>query len=203
MAKIKLSKKDANRIMKVEDQTRGAILQTLGDYILDKKGPTGLEKVEKRLVDLGYPLELKKISPYKWYEGPIDVLLALVIIEVFDWDESKAFNIGHDSLVDYSSVAKILLSHVSLEQTIQNAPKVWHFFSHLGQLKFTDYNENKGFAILRLENYAKFHPAEYEYLRGVMAKVLEMITKSKKVNVKQTKCLFWNDLYDEYKFTWK
>jgi len=202
MAKVKLTKKDVNKIMKFKDQTRGAVLQTLGDYILDKKGSVGLEKVEKRLADLGYPLELKEISPYKWYEGPIDVLLTLIIIEVFNWDESKAFDIGHDSLVDYSPVAKLLLLHISIEKTIKNAPKVWYIFSHVGKLKVTNYNINKGFTTLRIEDYEKFHPALYEYLRGIFTKVIETTTKSKKVNVKQTKCLFWNDPYDEFKITW-
>jgi len=203
MVKVQLTKKEADRIMKMEDRTKGVVLKTLEEYILNKKGKEGLGMVEKRLKELGYPLKFKEISSYKLYQGPIDVLLTLVILDAFQWDESEAFNMGYDSLVVHSLSAKLLMSRfISIETAIKNAPKFWHYFSNLGEIKFPQYNIDKGSAIMYLEGYKKFHPAEYSYIRGVLTKIIEIMSKSKNVKVEQTKSLFKGDSYDEFKITW-
>jgi len=204
MAKVKVTKKEADRLMKIEDQTKGVIVKTLADYIIEKKGEKGIKMVEKRLKELGYPMKFKECSTYTWYPGSFDALITLVILEVFSWDEKKAYDIGYDSLVVHSLGAKLLLTRfVSLELAMKNAQKFWHFFSYLGEVKFTKYDIDKSWAILRLDNYTKIHPLEYDYVRGSLAKILEIMTNSKKVNIEQTKSLYHNDTYDEFKITWK
>ncbi len=204
MAKVKVTKAEADRIMKIEDQTKGVVVKTLADYIIEKKGEKGIKMVEKRLKELGYPIKFKECSTYSWYSGSFDALITLVILEVFGWDEKKAYDIGYDSLVIHSLGARLLLTRfVSLELAFKNAQKFWHFFSYLGEVKFTKYNINKGWAILRLDGYKKIHPAEYTYMRGSLAKILEIMTDSKKMKIEQTKCLYNDDSYDEFKLTWK
>jgi hypothetical protein len=39
-------------------------------------------------------------------------------------------------------------------------------------------------------------------MMGYLTKIFEIATRSKNVEVKQLKCLFWNDPYDEFKITW-
>jgi len=204
MAKVKLTKKEADRIMNIEDTTRGTVLITLRDYILNKKGKKGVEMVENRLKELGYSFRFKDFTAsFKWYQGSFGDLIIPVILEVFHWDESKAFEIGYDSLIINSLITKLLMSRlISLETAFKNTPKFWHYFTEVGDMKFTEYDLDKRHAILRLDNYKKFHPTEYDYIRGNLAKILEMVTNSKNVQVEQTKSLFNNDSYDEFKITW-
>lgn len=204
MAKTKVTKKEVDKMMKIEDRTRGMLLKSMGDYIVTKKGEKTLKMIEKRLKELGYPINFKDAASYTWYEGPYDTLLTLVTLEAFGWDESKAFDIGYDSLVIHSLAAKLFMTRfVSLELAFKNASKFWFFFSHTGTIKFTDYDVKKKYAILRLDDYKKFHMVEYNYMRGALTRILEMMANSKDVKIKQTKCLFWDDTYDEFKLTWK
>jgi hypothetical protein len=204
MAKVQLTKKEADRIMKLDNKTRGAQLHTLRNYIIDKKGKEGLRMVEKRLKELGYPLNLKEVSGYKWYQGPVDSFLILVILEVFNWDESKAFEIGYDSLIGDSLVLKLLMSRLlSLKTAFKNAQKFWNYFSTTGEVKFTEYDIEKKCAIIRVNIVGKIHTAECKYIRGVLTKVTEILANNKNVKVEEIKCLFNNDPYDEFKITWR
>jgi hypothetical protein len=204
MAKIKITEAEVKRMMETGDRVRGAALKTLEEYILSKKGKEGIRMVEERLKELGCPIKFQEVAPHKWYEGSWDTLLTVVILEVFGWDESKAFDVGHDSLVVHSLTAKLLLSRFfSVEAAIKKAPKIWRYFSSLGKIDFPKYDIDKGFAVMRLEEYKKIHPAGYDYIRGVLAKIVEMLSESEDVKVEQTKSLYNQDPHDEFEITWK
>lgn len=203
MANVKITKEEADRLMKIEDKTRGALIETIEEYIVQKKGIEGLEKVKEKLEEIGYPMDFGKFSTFTWYQGALDILLIIVFLDVFDLDELVAFDLGRDSLVSNSLLVKLLLSRlVSFDTAIKNAPKIWRYFSKLGEIRFTQYDKEKKFAILRLDNYAKLHVVAYHYVRGSLAKLIEMLTKSKNVKIEQTKSLYNDDSYDEFKITW-
>jgi hypothetical protein len=95
------------------------------------------------------------------------------------------------------------MKYVSIEKMLLEGPKHWRRHFDFGEIKCTKYNIKEHYAILRLEGFKKFHQAVYTYTRGYLAKLIEMVTNSKNIKVEQTKSLYNNDSYDEFKITWQ
>lgn len=85
---------------------------------------------------------------------------------------------------------------------LTEGPKHWHRHFDFGKMECTEKDAKRGYAILRLNGFKKFHETVYIYTRGYLTKLIEMATNSKKVKVKQIKSLYNNDPYDEFKITW-
>jgi len=203
MAKFKLTKKEADRIMKVKGNTVGAVLKTDYQFILSKKGEEGVRKVEARLKELNCPVKFKEISTFKLYPESQGCLTMLVMLEVFGWDESKVFDLAYHAPFN-SQVTKFIVGNLlSVEKAFQNASTYWRKFADFGDLSSPEYNIEKKYGVLRLENFKKYHPTAEEYMRVFLIRLFEIITQSKNVKVVLTKSLFKGDTYDEFKITWK
>ncbi len=202
MAKVKLTKKEADRIIEIKGNTIGAILKTDYQFILNKKGQEGVRKVEARLKELGCPIKLKETSTFKWYPESQGCLTMLVILEVFNWDESKVFDLAYSAPFN-SQVTKFIINKLlNIEKIFQNVSTYWRKFADFGKLSSPEYNMEKKYGILRLENFKKYHPTVEEYIRVFLIRLFEIVTQSKNVRVEQTKSLYNNDPYDEFKITW-
>jgi hypothetical protein len=208
MAKVKVTKKEADRLMKLSGTTRGIVLKTLGKYILNKKGKSGLEMVEERLKELGYSLKFEEVFSFGWYLAGLATLAFLVTFEIFNWDEKKALEIGYNNLIN-SRIAKLMLGHfVSAKEITQITSKVWHTYSNIGEVKWIKYdikekNSSLHHSVLRLSGFEKLHPIVYLYVNGFLKRLAEIVTQSKNLKVELTKCILNGDPYDEFKFTWK
>lgn len=92
-----------------------------------------------------------------------------------------------------------MLPKITSKQTLD----FWKRYFDFAEMRCVDSDRSKHFAIFRIEGFKKFHPAFYTYMRGYMTKLSEMAVKGKKVKVEQTKSLYNNDPYDEFKITWE
>ena len=203
MAKVRLTKKEVNRLKKIKGNIKGDILKAFHEYILREKGEKGVKAVEKRLKELGWPFQFKEVSAFKWYPEALICLTHLVYLEVFNLDESKGFDLGYNSPL-YSIVIKLLMQYfISVDRVAKEAPKFWQRYFDFGEMKCTKIDLRKQYTILCLYGFKKFHPLVYDYLRGYLAKAAEMTARGKNVKVEQTKSLYNNDPYDEFKITWQ
>jgi hypothetical protein len=203
MAKVKVTKKEADRMMKVNGKVNGSLLNANFQFVLNKKGEKGIKTVEERLKELGYPLKFKEVSDFKWYPCGFSALITLAILEYFGWDESKAFEIARYGPV-YSVVSKLFIKYmVSLDKILKEVPNYWQKHFDFGEMKCPKYDEKKKYAILRIYGYKKCHPLDYILIKGYLSRIFELGTGSKNVKVEQTKSLYHNDPYDEFKITWQ
>lgn len=201
MSKIKLTKEDAQKMMKVKGKISGSLFKPFYQFILDRKGEEGVKEVEEKLKELGYPMDIGKTSSFSWYPYPLAILITLVILEVLDWDESKVFDLAYE-VPTQSIVVKLLMRYLSLEQVIKESQKYWRRHYDFGEIKCVEYNKEKKYLIMRYVGFAKVHPVENDINRGYLKKLAEITTKSKNVKVEQTKSLFNNDPYHEFKIFW-
>jgi len=126
----------------------------------------------------------------------------LAMIDVFNWEESEAFNLGYAALFE-SVITKLLVEKlVSTEKFFINAPSYWKRFMRAGKMKSLAYDPIKKTGVLMLEEFPKYHPLIEEYIRGSITRFIEATTKSKNVKVLLSKSIFKNDPYDEFKITW-
>ena len=201
MEKVKITKEEIDRIMKVKGRISGAVFKEYYHFILERKGEKGVREVEKRLKELGYSINFKKASTFKWYPMAFSCVVLLVVVEVFGEDISVSFDIGYEA-PSYSLIAKLLMKYVSIEKIVKESQKYWRKYIDLGNLKCADFNKEKKYTVMRLENFRKFHEVTYAYIKGFFVRIFEMVTKSKNVKIEQTKSLFKNDPYDEFKINW-
>jgi len=202
MAKIKLTKEEAERIMKIKGNVIGAVFKSYEHLIKEVLGEKGIGMVEKKMKEANCPFEFKKISSFSWYPESHACIAALTMLEVFDWDESKAFDIGYDA-PSHSILVKLLIRYFrSIETTVQNFPKYFKRHVDFAEMKCDQFYPDQKKAIWKIYNFKKFHPVVYEYIRGYLTKIAEMTTSSKNIKIKQTKSLFRNDPYDEFEITW-
>lgn len=202
MTKVKITKEEAGKLMKIEGRTRGFVFNTCPEYILANKGEEGLVKVEKRLKELGCNLNLRKISTFKWLPMSYAALLCIIVAEVFDSDESIVFDLGYNAPINSFIAKSMLQGFIGLEAAFKNTNKAWLHYSTIGTLNTVKYDISKKYAILQFKGLAKLHPIIYDYFSGYFVRLFEIATKSKNVKVKQIKSIFNNDSCDEFKLSW-
>ncbi len=201
MVKVKLTKEEAHRIAKIKGNVHGSILKAYYQFIVDNLGQEGAKKVEERLKELGLNITFKDAFTFKWYPKAYSSLICLAFLEISERDEEDAFKVGYAAPA-YSVLTKLLMHFISPQQLFKNANFYWRKHFDFGKMKCVEYDGNKNLAALRLYGFKKYHPTVYIYIWGYLKRLVEFATKSKNVKVEQTKSLYNNDPYDEFKITW-
>jgi hypothetical protein len=195
-------KKEADEIMKIKGNVRGVVFQTHAAYIKQREGEKGVAAVEKKMEDLGYPVEFKNIKPFSWYQEALSALVILVAKEIFDWSEADIFDMG-SSAPKYSLIVKLLMKYfLSLGQTIGQSPKYWAKHYDFGRLESCQFDSKNKSAIIRIYDY-KNHPLVCIFFKGYFSRIVSYATKNRKIDVEETKCPFRGDNYHEYSIKWE
>lgn len=200
MAQESLTKEVAQKYLDIKGEARGVTLKVDWEYILKHEGREGLTKLEERLAELGYPLKYEEIKTMGFYPLGLDALSMAVIYELFHYDKETFIEIGRTA-PKVSIFLKVFLKYfISPEQAVKEAPEMWRRHYSVGNLKI-EFNGEKKFAVIRLENFA-LHKIHCYNLLGYFAKILEMIV-NKKASIVEDKCVFDGDGYHEYRLTWQ
>jgi hypothetical protein len=207
MAQYQLTKEYIEKLAKTKGKTRGLLLKPVVPYLIEEKGKEAVDIINKRLKKFGYDLKLENISAFKWYPAPFIYTILLSVFEFFDWNEEKATEIGYKTLINSLPAKVMLRSFTSIEVAFKITPKIWKQYTTEGEMKVVEYDMDKKYALLRLSGHKKSFsiicPIIYNYMRGYLTRIVEIITKSKNVKVELTKCISNDDPYDEFKITWE
>jgi hypothetical protein len=192
-------RKIAEELMKIPGNTKGSEFLTLKDYIFQKYGKEGVEKFEKEMEKLGYPISFDKIRPAHWYSEALNVLSYLVAKELFGWPD--LFEIGYNSPV-FSFGVKVFVKFLPLSLFLKQIPNIWKKFMDFGSLEVSEYNEKENCIILNLKGY-KFHPLMCSYYKGFFLRMAEFLVKSEKIEIEEKKCIYKGDSYHQWEIKWK
>lgn len=197
-----VKKEEAEKIAQIKGNARGAVFQTHATFIQKRRGENGLRTVEKKMADLGYPVNFKKFEVGAWYPESLSVLIILVARDLFNWTEKDIFEMG-SSAPKYSFIARTLMAYfLSLKRFLVEVPKYWGKHLDFGELEVAEFDEAKKYIILREKGYS-FHPLMCIYHAGYFQGIAKNIIKSEKISVEETKCVFKGDPYHEYALRWK
>ncbi|MDD5552095.1 MAG: hypothetical protein PHI88_02995 [Candidatus Pacebacteria bacterium] len=203
---VKFTKEEADRIINIEGNVRLATFNTYYSFIFDIKGKEGVEAVEKKLKEVGYPMDLEglyKGDSLKWVPQAQGCLILVAILDYLGWEEKDAQKIGY-FLSATTFFTKLIIKYIiSPEKTFKESAKLWKRHYAFSELELIESNLEKKYVVFRINNFKKFHLALYYSIGGYIVKIVEMATGSKKTNLELTKCIFWNDPYDEIKITWE
>jgi hypothetical protein len=178
--------------MKIKGNTKGSEFLTLKKYIEAKYGQKGVKELEKKMMKLVYPLNFDEIKASHWYPEALNVLAFIVAKEIFGWRD--LFEIGYNSPV-FSFGVKVFIKFLPLNFIQKEVPKIWSKFVDVGTLEL--FQPRKKEYILQLKDY-KFHPEMCRYYEGFFLRMAEYLIKSKKITIKETKCMFKGDPYHEF-----
>jgi len=197
-----LTKQEADNLMKIKGNVRGAVFYTHAVYIHYREGEKGIKTVEGKMGELGYPVKFGEIQHLGWYPESLSALTIIVAKEVFNWTEKDLFNMGN-SAPKYSFIVRLLMKYfLSPRRTFAECPEYWQKHFDFGSLEPREFNEKERYVILRINGY-KFHPFLCVYHAGYMLRIGQYVLNSKKIAIKEIKCMFGGDPYHEYMIRWE
>ncbi len=197
---IKTTKDQADEIMKLEGETRGAVFKTDEKFILYKGGEGELAKVEEKIKEWGYSLNYKETGTMDFYPIGLRVLSILAVAEVFGFDEEQVKNEIGLNAPKMSFIVKVFAQHFfSVKKTFEQVSKLWARHYSRGKLIPAKLDEEKNFLVLELEDF-NIHPIMCSYLSGYFKKISEIVLK-KEVEIEEGKCSYRGD--DKHIFTIK
>jgi len=203
-----VNKEIIKKLAENKDEIRGVDFKTDEEFILKEKGKGGLERIEREMAKLGYPIKYKEMNTMFFYPIGLRVLSLLVIEETFNFDEEKIEEMGREACKSSLLIRLLTKFFVTLPRMKKEASKTWRRYHTTGELRMI--TPKIDFAILKLPGHScifrltghKVHPVYCSYLKGYFSKVVEMATKVSPVTCEETKCPFKGDKYHEYLLKW-
>jgi len=189
-------------LLAFEGRVRAEIVLNHIEYIKKKEGAGGLKKLEKRLEEAGVPLDFKKANPLDFVKEGVSVLLIVASKEVFFWEEKDVFEMGRVAPQLSLSLKMLAQNFVDPKRLFEESPTYWNNLFDFGELEPVRYTDKYKNAVLRIKGY-KTHPLVCTYHAGYLQGITELVLKSKKVSVKETKCVYKGDSYNEYRLSWR
>jgi len=191
----------ADKLMAVPGNVRGAVILATLEYLRRKEGEQAIDKIKKRLKQLGYPFLLGEIKAMEWYPEALSVLIILLCREIFGWTQKEVFQLGK-AAPKLSFLFKALIKYFIVpKQYFKEAPNYWKEHFDFGKLVPVEFDGAKKKAVIRIEGY-EFHPIICAYHRGYLLQFCQLILGKKNVKVKERKCQFKGDSCHEYEIYW-
>lgn len=195
-----LTKKEAEKLIKIKGESRGVNLKIDFEYVLEQKGEKALKKLEESMALVGFPLRHKEINQMDFYPIGVEVITILNIKDILKLEEQGLEKMGAD-VVKFSIFMKILMKYFGyLKLVAKEVPKIWRNHYTVGSLQMTDFSEKDRFAILKQKDF-KIHPVYCLIHKGYFLKTSQMVVGSIGT-CKETKCIFKGDPYNEFLLRW-
>jgi len=195
-----MTKKEADKLIGLSGESRGANIKVDFDFVLETKREKGLEKVENRMVELGYPLNYKDIKVMDFYPIGLDIIILLSIKEIFNFNDEDIEKMG-SAVVKFSPLTKVFMKYFGFLNLISaQIPDMWKKHYTIGKLIMPDFSDEKKYAIIREEGF-KIHSVYCNIHKGYFIKVAQMVVNAP-VACQETKCMFKGDPYHEFLITW-
>ena len=192
MSSQKLTKELADQLMKNKGEARGTHFVCDALYIKKRKGKKGLEKVEEKLKELGYPFDYSKVNNMDFYPVGLRALSLLAMKEVFGWTD-KDIEENCANAAKYSFIIKVFARYFfSIRSSAKFAPKIWREYFTSGNLEVAKVDLEKKEAVFQIKNF-KLHPVFCQHcFVGFMKEIVRMVINVKDIKCKKTSCVFKN-----------
>jgi hypothetical protein len=121
--------------------------------------------------------------------------------KVFDWKDKEIRELCAYA-AGVSLIVKLYMKFFySLDKMVEKAPEIWKEYFTEGELKVVDYDEQKRYTIIRVENF-NLDPVFCRCLEGYFENIIKMVIRTDKVNCQETRCAFDQHDYHEFLIKW-
>ncbi len=198
-----INAEEVEKLMALEGRCRGAVFQTDGQYIINQKGRAGMEKIKELGKKIGQPIPYgKEVQATRWYPLGWRVISLLMAQEVFGWGERDLFDMGCEAPKKSFIIKTILRYFISIEKTFAESSKYWEKHYSVGFLTAPEISEEEKTLVLRLEEF-NVHPILCPYFRGYFKGLANLVIRTDKITIKETKCPFKEGGYHEFVIKWE
>jgi len=195
-------KQSADRLKNFQGNAKGEVFRMHAQYIKSKEGEEGLKKLEKRMEELGVPIDIENVKPFEWKSEGISALIILTSKEVFGWTKEDVFQMGRFA-PRFSFVLKVMAQYlISIETLFKNSPKYWKKNYDFGKIEPIKIDMEKQELIVREIGIAT-HPLVCVYHAGYFKGISEFVLGGKEATVKETACVHEGADYHEFLLSWK
>jgi hypothetical protein len=192
-----ITKVKADELMQIQGQVRGAVFETDAEYIRNRYGLEGLDKVMAALEAVGYPIQYGDVKSMEWLPLGLRALSLLIIKDVFNWNDEEIKDMG-DAAPKYSFIVKLLMKFfVSPSVAFDHAPEYWVKHYDTGRLIAVDLDDEKGHAIIHLHDF-KVHPLYCKYLEGYFQRLFKFMYPKSRIEITETQCMCRDDAHHEF-----
>ncbi|MEX0933479.1 MAG: hypothetical protein WDZ74_01865 [Candidatus Paceibacterota bacterium] len=182
-------------------QVRGVSLKNDSLKSIEALGGVGaLEKVQAKLTELGFDINVAHFDSYRWYPAGYEPAVYLVAAHLFGWRENDIENLGRIATRG-SEFIRVIMNFVSMKSTLRSAPEYWRKYYDFGELVPVGYFEDEPSIIFQIKG-AHVHSVMEIFSKGYFRGVVELVTGSKNVSVTIHKSAAQGDEYTEYKISW-
>ncbi len=196
-----ISQKELGELMTLNGEVRGISLKRYKEYVLKEEGKEGLNKLESAMKELGHPTEYKKIETTSFYPISLEAITLLTVQRLFNLSDEKLQEIGILQSKTPMMIRLFAKYIFSFEKAAQSTQKLWRTYYTIGDLKVIEYDKEKKFAIMRLENF-HHHPLHCQIIKGYLLGIFSVLIGSKPKLCNETKCTHKNDAYHEFLVEW-
>ncbi|MEX0910087.1 MAG: hypothetical protein WDZ75_02200 [Candidatus Paceibacterota bacterium] len=165
-----------------------------------KEGKGVREKINNAFSELGHSIQVSELDSYAWYPAGYGPAMYLIATHLFGWNEEDINDLGRVS-THGTMLMKVIMHFVSIEKTLELAPKIWHKYYDFGELMPVEYSEKDSFVTFRVVGY-DVHPISEPYHCGYFCGVVELVTGSLNVKAEVVKSVYRGATYSEYKISW-
>jgi len=195
-------KKELEELKKIKGNIRGEGILTDIEYLRFKGKEGELDKIEKKMNQLGCPIKFAELKSMEWYPAWWDVLKILVLKDVFNWTDKDIFEMSNFA-PKVSFLVKMLVKYfISAKKSFSQSPKYWSQHFDFGELEAHEFSEKEKKMVFWVKDY-KIHPIMCIVCAGYFLRIAQFVVKSEKVNIKETKCVYKGDPYHEYIIKWE
>lgn len=193
-------KQIADQIMKSSCRVIGVVFETHARYIESREGKSGIDRVENKMKELGYPIKFEEIKAFKYYPVGLADLVILVAKEEFGWTKKDIFDMG-SSAPKYSFITKVLMKYfLSLKTLLRQAPKIWERHFTEGEIEAEVYPQQK-YGVVYLK-YKVTHPLICSFYAGYILRLFQYVVETKQAYIKETECRFKGDPHHKFVVRW-
>lgn len=201
-AELKELRTIAGELLKIKGDVRGACSQAFPKCLEDLEGKGSVEKLERVLEKVGYPIDFKKVSAAKWYPVGIDSIWLTTARKLFKWSDAHIITIGR-CVPKCSLLTKFVAKYIIPPQkSYERIAQQWGRYFTVGIFEISIFNEKEKYTILRIRDL-KLHPNMCLFWIGYFHTIASFVLKSKKIQTEETRCMFKGDTYHEFRITWK
>jgi len=193
---------EIKELKKYSDRQRGEHIKYYVNYIRENYGEKGLKKVKDTLKEMGVEIgNVEELSDTKWVSRTIPHAFFVASVRIFDWSEKEIFELGKKIAIQ-STIIKIFIKYFpSIKNTLEQGVKGWNHNFTRGKLELKEFNKKERKGKLVLKDFPTNSLACIHY-QGFFARILELMTGSDNVKIKETKCMSNGAPYHEFPFEW-
>ena len=180
-----VSKENLNTIKKNKGKIIGLSLKKDREFVLEKEGEEGLNKVEKEMEKMGYVLKTEDIGNYEWYPVQFDSLFLLLSKYFFDWDEEIMKEWGRWAAKTHFLARIMAKFFISRKKLTEMANRLWRKYYTQGTLE-VKFDENNNSGIVEIKDFLLV-PSHRLYLEGYFYQIASLVISSSKLKVVQVK----------------